>query len=476
MEHRPSADRSATTSEASGRSDGVLDRRFRPARVAGLAALALIVACDGQSPVAEPIGAATSSNVIALSAPPPLLQLRAVDRDTLFVEIELDVLDVGEGSESVMASRDGASDTWTAALTVPTGTPFVLGVTWYDMTDQTRLDLTRSSRSFGAFDDPGETSVTIDFDDFDSEAFDADGDSRSNLQERLAGTDPFDPSSPELQNDPPPPVAEGSIDASNARDLAAFAVQMNVVILADRQISPAAFLERFPGSEEASLVAPESLPGTTARGGGACPLGGSYDQVDTGRSDDFAFGRMLDYDDCATEGGTLSGTHDFGRTGSRETSDDYDLTLRQADGPDGAGDTVLRADYVTGGFSALRFTVTDYSRDTERNPFSVSGSGSRGFEVISEVDAVNVYEMATSIAVVTDVGRVEMQVTIDDLVLDRDAVGPIRGSISLVVREGGRVDISVSDTPGVMNFTRTDGTGRTFSDTIAWSELYDPPR
>lgn len=170
----------------------------RPSLGFSIIALALLCACDGGSTL-EARALAPDADMppprggIEFGTPTPLNQLRVVDRDALFVDLTLRYPGT---TETVTATRQGSSEIWSAALTVPSDTPFSLTVSWYDIADRERLDLVTTTRDFPAFDGPGRSSVTIDFDDFDSEAFDADADSITNLQERLDETNPFDPQSP----------------------------------------------------------------------------------------------------------------------------------------------------------------------------------------------------------------------------------------------------------------------------------------
>lgn len=159
-------------------------------------ALALLSACnadsDGPDHVAG-IADTTAPAGVALGRPAALNQLRVVDREALSVELELTY---EQTVDVVTATRVGASDRWSASLTVPTGTPFSLSAIWYDTAGGVRLDLVTATRRFAPIGDPGTSSVVFDFDEFDSAEFDADADSLTNLQERLDGTDPFDATSP----------------------------------------------------------------------------------------------------------------------------------------------------------------------------------------------------------------------------------------------------------------------------------------
>lgn len=146
---------------------------------------------------------ASTDNQLSLTVPTVLAQARAVNRSALFADLELTY---GEVTKTETATRQGTSDIWSATLIIPTGVPYTLAVTWYDNASGQRLNLASVSQEFEPFTNLGAASVSIDFNDFDTDAFDADDDLISNLQERVDDTDPFDPLSPGTAPDPQGPI------------------------------------------------------------------------------------------------------------------------------------------------------------------------------------------------------------------------------------------------------------------------------
>lgn len=188
----------------------------------------LLTACDTQ--VLEGVGdnPETSHEATQHSALTPPVQLRAVDRSALFVELELSY---GESVQTFSATRQGASETWSTTLSVPTQTPFEISITWYDMADQERLDLVTSTRSFGAISEQGRSTIVIDFDDFESESFDADADSITNLQERIDGTSPFNAMSPGVNTTVSPVLLSdcGTLPIANSQPSMDLSNPLNIV-------------------------------------------------------------------------------------------------------------------------------------------------------------------------------------------------------------------------------------------------------
>lgn len=151
-----------------------------------------LTACD--------IGAKSDANPnanpdagLTLEPPRSLQSIRAIDPDALFAEIVLSY-QLNSSAESVTqtitAFRGGSSNNWNAALDIPVNTDFTLDIIWYDTLDVQRLNLTQLSRTFNSGSSATNLVFTFAFSDYDSSAFNDDGDSFSNLEERENGTAP----------------------------------------------------------------------------------------------------------------------------------------------------------------------------------------------------------------------------------------------------------------------------------------------
>ena len=272
--------------------------------------------------------------------------------------------------------------------------------------------------------------------------------------------------------------APDAINADNYVSLTEFAVQMNIVILTDRAFSPVIFLERFPGNEAAAFDPSVGGLDEAVLASGDCPLGGTYEVRGTGGST-LAQTRNSTYVECRTDAGTLSGTVRASRgNGGRFARDEYDLVLVEGADADGSSRTVVKAVYDGGldaQFAAVDFEVEDYSRESDRDPFAVSGSGTRRLDLETTVDLVFParYDTKTTIAIRTAGGPIEFDVTTDEATLDREGLSA--GTISLVATDDSRVDVVPGDSPGMVALTLTDSAGERFADSVPWSDLYRPP-
>ena len=269
--------------------------------------------------------------------------------------------------------------------------------------------------------------------------------------------------------------AEDVVNADNYVSLAEFAVRINVVVLADRTISPTSFLDDFPGGDgvRLELLSDEAAPGESVTVSDACPLGGTYTFVQTR---EFTGGReSRTYDGCATDAGTLDGTYEYdSASGGRSVAESHDIEFAYDDGADGPGRTTFAARHERGEFGGATFSVDDYSRNTETNGFAVSGSGSRTTNLFFPDDgpAPSVYGAETTVDLGNAPDPVGLNVTIEDLAFVED--GLVEGRISVVAPDESRVDVRAGDALGTVVLTRTSGTGEAFVDTVAWSELLRP--
>jgi len=160
---------------------------------------ALIVAVFLVSCNSNDSGRAAVSEV-EFNIPPQLRQIQTVPVGSLFADVAVSY-QTSNGLVSLpaqTASPSGDSDGLLRTLiAVPAETPFTLQITWYDTAGVERLVLTQLTRQIGGLS-PGDVALTFDFSDFDSQAFDFDNDTQTNLAERLANTSPFDSNDPGL--------------------------------------------------------------------------------------------------------------------------------------------------------------------------------------------------------------------------------------------------------------------------------------
>lgn len=128
------------------------------------------------------------TGTLGLSPPDSLIQSRMIINSDLFAEI---TVRSGGFSQSAIAEQIGNTGSWEAGIDVPQGSAFTITITWYDTTDNQRLDLVTSTERFSPIETVGPATISSEFSDFQSDAFDADQDSFTNLAERLNGTFPF---------------------------------------------------------------------------------------------------------------------------------------------------------------------------------------------------------------------------------------------------------------------------------------------
>lgn len=158
--------------------------------------LLLVSACDSnnnnQTLSTDP------QNQVSLSPPPRIQNIRAIDSNALFAEIVVSYnISTDAGTEQTVTStqtaiRQGQSNNWLTSIDVPGNTEFSLNIIWYDTVDAPqRLDLAELSRTLQSGLSDTTIALSFLFSDYDSSAFDFDGDSISNLEERENGTDPL---------------------------------------------------------------------------------------------------------------------------------------------------------------------------------------------------------------------------------------------------------------------------------------------
>ena len=169
-----------------------------------IAAVIFLASCDADN---SPSTATFETSRLTLTAPAKLT--RAIDSEVLFAEINLTYSFAAETTtRTVTASRSGNSNTWNTALDVPANTEFTLVITWYDLMDPERVDLTRLTRTVTAGATDSRIRLVFNFSEFDFSGFDLDSDNVTNLEERENGTSPFLP-----QEDDPDTDGDGIVDS-----------------------------------------------------------------------------------------------------------------------------------------------------------------------------------------------------------------------------------------------------------------------
>jgi len=141
---------------------------------------------------------------LKLGAPSILRNARSVDTDVLSVQVDLSYNKNGEPvniGQTVSPSKSGSGVFWKIGIDVPANTPFVLSMTWFEE-GTPRLELIQITREFDGYSgNSGVVGFSYDFSATaeystvegapDYAGFDSDGDSMTNLDERLAESNPF---------------------------------------------------------------------------------------------------------------------------------------------------------------------------------------------------------------------------------------------------------------------------------------------
>ena len=139
---------------------------------------------------------------ISLEPPEFLMQSRAIDTNALAVSVVVSYTKNSTDYEleyEVLKTESSQADRWNIDIGVPANTPFTLIIKWFEKDPD--LDLLRITRNFEAISSTSSAKFTYAFssesefynadNSLDYAGFNTDGDSKSNLAERIAGTDPF---------------------------------------------------------------------------------------------------------------------------------------------------------------------------------------------------------------------------------------------------------------------------------------------
>ena len=157
----------------------------RWARYAG-AAVFVLAGCDGVS------GPASEANA-RVSMQMPAMLSRAVDASQVTVDVQVNGVEID-------MTREGEQFIGTVLL--PAGSEPLVSIIWYEFFSDQRLRLAEFEKRLQSL----ESNMTLAIDEtmYETADIDADSDAISNLEERIEGTDPFDPADPGPSNNDSP--------------------------------------------------------------------------------------------------------------------------------------------------------------------------------------------------------------------------------------------------------------------------------
>ena len=145
-----------------------------------------------------------ANSVVQMATPSVILQARAVDPTQV-----RPIVTLSNGQSVRMSRLEDGSGSWTGTISVPTNQSYVVTVLWVETIQSRELQLLRLDQTITVTPDNSEFSLDA---SRYTKNLDDDGDGATNLDERIANTDPFfndgeqiagEPSSP----DDPTPVS-----------------------------------------------------------------------------------------------------------------------------------------------------------------------------------------------------------------------------------------------------------------------------
>ncbi len=140
------------------------------------------------------------STGFALEIPDALLQLRNLNSDELFPTVTI----TANGQQNSFTPPRVSDTAFSGTIDVPVNTEVVIGVDWREDFQNTSLLIATFSGTVPV----GNQAVAVELGAMDYEtSFDDDGDGFSNLEERLAGSNPLDAESSPLPDPGPPDVS-----------------------------------------------------------------------------------------------------------------------------------------------------------------------------------------------------------------------------------------------------------------------------
>ena len=159
-------------------------------RICCLLALLGIAACDSQSkPGVDQV--VLDGTSIQVPLPAPLREISAIDPAAVTAIVTIN------GIETELQSAGQLDGQFTGQITVPARSSFTVVIDFYENFSGLRLNLARAERAVTTTG--GNTTLSLQSEDYDFNLFDFDGDNASNLLERQFNTNPLDSSQlPEL--------------------------------------------------------------------------------------------------------------------------------------------------------------------------------------------------------------------------------------------------------------------------------------
>lgn len=145
------------------------------------AVLPLLTACIFESDIDETKHSRVHSEGISLNAPKIFSTNRNIDFNNIWCELYVN------GDFVSMSNKDGV---WTGSVSVDQNEYTDLSITWFENYNNITLGLARMSTAFYVAENSSSYSIQDSEYEDDASLYDYDNDGRSNLSERLAGTDP----------------------------------------------------------------------------------------------------------------------------------------------------------------------------------------------------------------------------------------------------------------------------------------------
>ena len=154
-------------------------------RICCLLALLGIAACDSQSkPGVDQV--VLDGTSIQVPLPAPLREISAIDPAAVTAVVTVN------GIETELQRAGQVDGQFAGQITVPARSSFTVVIDFYENFSGLRLNLARAERAVTTTG--GNTTLSLQSEDYDFNSFDFDGDNASNLLERQFNTNPLDSS------------------------------------------------------------------------------------------------------------------------------------------------------------------------------------------------------------------------------------------------------------------------------------------
>lgn len=154
----------------------------------------------GSASITSPATAAVGGTRIGLEIPDALLQMRNLDSDQLFPAVTI----TANGQQQAFNLERVNDTAFSGTIEVPANTDVTIDITWRENFQQTQLLIATFSGNVPVANQA--LAVSLDAMDYRTD-FDDDGDGFSNLEERIAASDPFNPESFPLADPGPTTVS-----------------------------------------------------------------------------------------------------------------------------------------------------------------------------------------------------------------------------------------------------------------------------